>query len=123
MKYSLSEKEKKDKRININNVNIKIKKTYILNDNITKIHTFKKEKFIDWMNIIMECCNFEDWTTPSKFMYCIYLYAIENCDSRKELVQIFANEKLKSEYFLVNCDFLFEEEHYINDNGLCICNS
>lgn len=126
--YEITDMEKESQKINPNNVEITSATGYIINGKF--IEDDYSGNIIFWDDFLMLPISHNEGNTinnlneiAEKILYCLYLYAIDNFDSRSELRKIFSGEKLESKYFAVDCDDEYNGLHYINNNGQCICNN
>ena len=126
--YKITEDEKRDKKINIDCVDITNRTGYLING--VYVNDTECDNIIWWRNFLVasELCPEPTPTCKSyheiadKLMYCMYLYAIDDINSRKELYNIFKGEELKSKYFNVECNTNYAGNHVICESGLCECN-
>lgn len=125
--HMLTEEEKTNKEINTEVVDIDYVSGYMINKKF--IDTSDDIKFINWDDFLVPSVLCSDSAPTCKayhevadrIMYCLYLYAIDNSDTRAELCNIFSNEKLPSQYFCLDCNYNYSGKHYVDKNGWCIC--
>lgn len=124
--YIITDQEKQKQKIFTDNVSIS--KTFGFSINGKFIKT-EDDDLISWSDflVVSELCKnvtptcYTYHNIADKVMYCLYLLAVDNSDSRKELRNIFTNEELESCHFSVDCNDNYLGKHIINEHGWCTC--
>lgn len=125
--YPITDEEKNEQQISTEMVDISATKGYTINGKFVETDD---DDCIEWSDFLvaLELCGESTPTCKQyheiadRLMYCLYLLAVDNSDSKKELCHIFRNEELESRCLRVDCKKDYYGKHFITQHGSCVCN-